>query len=292
MDYHEPVLLNEVLENLKIEQGKKYIDCTLGDGGHTIEILKKGGIVLGIEVSEEALARAKKRIAELNLSENFVGALGNFKNIKEIAEQNGFSKVDGILFDLGYSSYELDDGGFGLSFLKDEPLDMRLDKTLGVTAADLLNMLPEDQIARIISGYSDEKMARKFARAIVSSRSLKKIQTTKELADLLRSETSPGYEHGRIHPATRTFQALRIAVNDEVANLEKALPQAARLLLPGGRMLVISFQSLEDTIAKQFGRSARPKVLEVTKKPLIPTDEEIRENSRSRSAKLRIFECA
>ena len=234
----------------------------------------------------------KKRIIELKLSDNFVGALGNFKNIKEIAEQNGFSKVDGILFDLGYSSYELDDGGFGLSFLKDEPLDMRLDKTLGVTAADLLNMLPEDQIARIISGYSDEKMARKFARAIVSSRSLKKIQTTKELADLLRSETSPGYEHGRIHPATRTFQALRIAVNDEVANLEKALPQAARLLLPGGRMLVISFQSLEDTIAKQFGRSARPKVLEVTKKPLIPTDEEIRENSRSRSAKLRIFECA
>lgn len=290
MEYHKPVLLNEVLENLKVEKSKKYVDATLGDGGHTLEILKRGGQVLSLEINEEALIRAENRVKGAGLEANFKGALGNFKNIQALAEQHGFEHVNGVLFDLGYSSFELDDGGMGLSFLKDEPLDMRLDKSLGVTAADLVNMLPEDQLARIIFGYSDERFAKKFAGAIVRSRSLKKIQTTRELADLLKSEASPGYEHGRIHPATRTFQALRIAVNDEVANLETALPRAARLLLPGGRMLVISFHSLEDTTTKQFGRSARPSVFEITKKPITPSEEEIATNSRSRSAKLRVFE--
>lgn len=291
MNYHTPVLLKEVIEHLKIKKDGLYIDATLGDAGHALEILKMGGKVLGIEINSDALERATSRISELGLLDNFKGVLGNFKNIDQIAEASGFGKIDGIIFDLGYSSFELenDELALGLSFLKDEPLDMRLDKTLGVTAADLVNALNENQLAELIREYSDERLARKFAKAILKHRNLRKIQTTKELADLLKSEASPGYENGRIHPATRTFQALRIAVNCEKENLEIALPRAARLLLPYGRMLVISFHSMEDRITKTFGRGARL-LKEVTSKPVVPTEDEITQNVRARSAKLRIFE--
>lgn len=289
MKYHEPVLINEVIAHLKVKKGGKYIDCTLGDAGHTTEILKKGGHVLGIEVNEEALQRAKERISSEGLS-NFTGVLGNFRNIEKIAQENGFDKVDGILYDLGYSSFEMDEGSLGLSFSKDEPLDMRLDKSLGVTAADLVNALPEKALTDLIYKYSDEVFAKKIARAIVNARNLKKIQTTRQLAEIIESETSPGYERGRINPATRTFQALRIAVNDEMNNLEESLPRAARLLLPGSVIIVISFHSLEDKLAKQFGHSAQPSVKEVTGKPVTPTQEEIERNVRSRSAKMRAFE--
>lgn len=290
MIYHEPVLLKEAIESLKVKKDGKYIDATLGDAGHALEILKADGKVLGIEINEEALERAKERIERENLSQNFIGVLGNFKNIEEIANNNDFGEVQGILYDLGYSSFELDSGGFGLSFQKDEPLDMRLDKSLGVTAEDLVNSLGEKELSNLIFSYSDERMARKFARAIVKARNLKKIRTTAELAEILKSASSPGYERGRIHPATRTFQALRIAVNDEVTNLEKSLPRAARLLLPGSVIVLITFHSLEDKVTKDFGRSARSSVKEVLEKPITASYEELDFNPRSRSAKLRVFE--
>jgi 16S rRNA (cytosine1402-N4)-methyltransferase len=171
---------------------------------------------------------------------------------------------------------------------------MRLDESLGVTAADLVNSLQEKQLADMFFEYSDERQARKFAKAIVSARNLKRLNTTKELADLIKSAAAPGYEHGRIHPATRVFQALRIAVNLEIDNLEISLPQAAQILLPGGRMCVITFHSTEDRVVKEFGRTARlgekPSLIEVMKKPIVPTEQEIGTNFRSRSAKLRVFE--
>ncbi|KKS76678.1 MAG: Ribosomal RNA small subunit methyltransferase H, partial [candidate division WWE3 bacterium GW2011_GWA2_42_9] len=227
------------------------------------------------------------------LSEKFTGATGNFKDIEELAKANGFEAVSGILFDLGYSTFELEEGNIGLSFLEDQPLDMRLDSTLGVTAGDLVNALPEERLADIMFNYSDERMSRRFAKAVVEARKLKKIQTTRQLAEIIKSAAPSDYERGRINPATRTFQALRIAVNNELENLENSLPRAARLLLPGGRIVVISFHSLEDGIAKQFGLGAQPKLSKVVKKPLMPTEEEINENPRARSAKMRVFEkCA
>ena len=289
MQYHEPVLLKETTENLNVKAGGRYIDATLGDGGHTLEILKRGGHVLGIDVNENSLKRAEFRIEEAGLSESFKGILGNFKNIEEIGKENGFEKVNGIVYDLGYSSYELEESGLGLSFQADEPLDMRLSKSLGVTAADLLNSLNGKDIANLIYEYSGERLSGRIAREIVKARSLKRIQTTKDLVEIINSVSSPGYERGRINPATRTFQALRIAVNDEIENLKKSLPQAARLLLPGSVIVLITFHSLEDKVAKEFGRRARPSITEVYKKPLRPSKEEIEKNPRSRSAKLRVF---
>jgi len=290
MNYHGTVLLKETIKYLKVDRNKKYIDATLGDGGHTIEIMKRGGEVLGIEINEEALLRAKDRIEKEGLSENFKGVLGNFKNIDEIAKDNGFEKVNGVIYDLGYSSYELEELGIGLSFQRDEPLDMRLDKNLGVTAKDLVNSLNEKELARLILEYSDERLANRFARAIVKARNLKKIQTTAQLAEIIKSVSPLGYERGRINPATRTFQALRIVVNDEIANLEKSLPRAARILLPGSVIILITFHSLEEKVAKSFGRSVRPGIREAFDGPLVPSNEEMNSNPRSRSAKMRVFE--
>jgi 16S rRNA (cytosine1402-N4)-methyltransferase len=284
MKYHEPVLLKETVENLIVKEGGKYIDATLGDGGHSLEILKRGGYVLGLDVNEKSLERAQLRIKKEGLDERFKGVLGNFKNIEKIGKENGFEKVNGIVYDLGYSSYELEELGLGLSFQTDETLDMRLSNSLGVTAADLLNSLSEKDIAKLIYEYSDEKLSRKIAREIVKTRSLKKIQTTKDLVEIINSVSYPGYERGRINPATRTFQALRIVVNDEIENLKKSLPQAARLLLPGSVIILITFHSLEDKVAKEFSRRARPSIEEVYEKPLRPSEEEIERNPRSRSA--------
>lgn len=290
MKYHEPVLKDEVIAHLKVRDGKKYIDCTLGDGGHTIEVLRRGGIVLGVDVNNESLKRATERIKESSLDKNFIPVLGNFKNIETLANAHNFTQVDGIIYDLGYSSYQLDDSDLGLSFLKDKPLDMRLDTALGVTAADLVNALPEKQLAHVIFEYSQEKLAKRFAHAIVSARELKKIETTKQLAEIISSVSPSGYENGRIHPATRTFQALRIVINDEIENLIQSLPRASHLLLPGGILIVISFHSMEDKQVKLFGLSARSQVKEVTKKPIVPTSEETTRNVRSRSAKMRVLE--
>ena len=290
MKYHDPVLKEEVLEYLRVFEGGKYIDCTLGDGGHTVEILKRGGKVLGLDVDDNSLKRAEERIRDLGLEKNFKKVNGNFKDIENLAEQNDFKKVNGVLYDLGYSSTQLDDSDKGLSFLEDRPLDMRLDNTLGITAADLLNTLSEQQLANLFYDYSDERYAKRFAGYIVNARKMKKLRSTKELSELLLSAAPPDYEHGRIHPATRVFQALRIAVNDEVNNLESSLPRASRLLLPGGRMIAISFHSLEDKTVKNFGRRAGPKIKVLTKKPIEPGSDEVTRNYRSRSAKMRVFQ--
>lgn len=290
MKYHEPVLLKEVIEHLKVNKDSKYIDATLGDAGHTLPILARGGRVLGIEINPVSLARASARIAESGLSDGYVPARGNFKEIESIAVDKGFSPVDGILYDLGYSSFELESETFGLSFQKDSPLDMRLDPDLGVTAADLVNALSEEDLSMLISGYSDEHLSKRFAKAIVSARNLRKIQTTAELAEIIKNVSPPNYENGRIHPATRTFQALRIAVNNDLENLENSLARAAHLLLPGGRMVIISFHSLEDRVVKKFGLRVQPKIEQVVKKPIVPSDDEVRANPRARSAKMRVFE--
>jgi len=270
---HEPVLLNEVLEALKVRSGGKYIDATVGDGGHSEEILKRGGKVLGIDIDEGSLKRAREKL------EGAILVQGNFVDIERIAKENGFEQVDGILFDLGYSSSQIEDESVGLSFSKDQPLDMRLDKNLGVTAADLINALPEGELTRMFREYGEELHAKRYAQAIVARRGLKRLETTKELTDLI-VEASPGRD--RLHPATRVFQALRIAVNRELENLELALPRAARLILPGGRMAIISFHSLEDRIVKRFGAGVQPELIR-------PSEEEISRNPRARSAKLRVF---
>lgn len=314
MKYHEPVLLNEVLDYLDIKNGKKYIDCTLGDGGHTVELLKKGAIVMGIDYDPISLETAHKRIEVLGLSNNFVGELGNFKDLENLATKNGFTDVDGILFDLGYSSSQLENDNRGFSFLKEAPLDMRIDQKLGVTAADLINSLAESQLEKMFREYGEERIARKFAQAIIERRELKKFQTTKDLAEFLAEVAPSGYDSGRTHPAMRVFQSLRITVNDELGNLKVSLPQAARLLkLPEGKIAVISFHSLEDRLVKQFGRSGAqlskliseerdvsgllsqdgvsPVPLGIlTKKPVLPSAEEVKQNRKARSAKMRVFE--
>ncbi|MBD3366194.1 16S rRNA (cytosine(1402)-N(4))-methyltransferase RsmH [candidate division WWE3 bacterium] len=290
MHYHVPVLKDEVLTYLAPAEGQKIIDATLGDGGHTLALLKKEAEVLGLDYNQESLKRAEKRIKEQSLEKNFTPKLGNFRNIDNLATKEGFEKVHGILFDLGFSSTQLEQDETGLSFQENQPLDMRLDKTLGVTSSDLLHALSEDELARLFKEYSDERHAKRFASAIVKHRELEKLQTTEQLAKLISAAAPPGYEKGRIHPATRVFQALRIAVNDEIENLKLALPRAAHLLLPGGRMVVISFHSLEDKAVKDFGRTVQPDLIELTDRPVTPSDIELKKNVRSRSAKMRVFE--
>lgn len=305
MEYHRPVMVAEVLEFLRIRSGGKYIDATLGDAGHTVEILRRGGKVLGIDISQDSLDRALKRIRKENLESNFTWVKGNFKNIDILAEQKGFGIVDGILFDLGVSTTQLKDESLGLSFDSGYEPDMRLDKRLGVRAFDLINGLYESELADLFWEYGEEKFAKRFAREIVEARKLEKISSSRQLAELAR-RAFPGYENGRLHPATRIFMALRIAVNDELENLKSALPRAGRLLacpceeragnevssLPG-RMVVISFHSLEDRIVKKFAQGAQPqhcKMREILKKPLEPSPEEVRQNPSARSAKLRVLE--
>ncbi len=288
MDFHQPVLKQEVLELFQVKKDSKYIDCTLGDGGHTLALLERGATVLGIDSSEFSLKRATERIEAAGFSSSFTGVLGNFRNLEKIAKEHGFAQVSGILYDLGFSSAQLDTD-IGISFQQDAPLDMRLDKTLAVSAADLVNALSEKELARLIKAYSDEKYAKKFAKAITERRNLKKFQSTQELTNVIVAVAPPGYEHGRIHPATRVFQALRIAVNSEFENLSESLPQAARLLLPGGRMIVITFHSLEDKLVKEFGRGVRPSI-NLIAGPVFPTAQEINENVRARSSKLYCFE--
>lgn len=292
MKYHIPVLQSEVFEYLKVGKGKRFIDATLGDGGHTIGMLKKGAYVLGIDYSESSLKRAQDRVNDLGLSKHFTGVIGNFRDIEEIAQKHGFEQVDGILFDLGFSSAQLENIE-GLSFQKETALDMRLDKSLDVTAADLVNSLPQKHLEKLFFEYGEERYAKQFAQGIVLARKLKKFESTSDLVDVIVDSAPPGYDHGRIHPATRVFQALRIVVNLELENLKMSLPRAARLLkLPGGRMAIISFHSLEDRLVKNLAIDVRPAIslLASPKGVLTPSRLEIKKNKRARSAKLRVYE--
>lgn len=298
-NFHTPVLLKETINYLNVQPGEKYIDATLGAGGHSIEIIKKGGQVLGIDHDPQALDEAKKRLKSAYPPARKTSGLaqkpyqltrGNFKNISKIASHYSFSPVSGILFDLGASSHQLTSKHRGFSFQENSDLDMRMDPDLAVTAKDLVNALGRKELHALFTRFSQEKRARAIAAAIVRTRRQNPIQTTKELADIVAGVYKHTYKKGgkrRLHPATKVFQALRIAVNDELNSLEAALPQALKLLKPNGRLVVISFHEGEDRIAKQFIKQNKTELESLTKKPITPSIEEINQNPRSRSAKLR-----
>lgn len=290
MIYHKSVLLKEAIDSLRILRGGKYIDATLGGGGHTNEILKKGGLVLGIDQDQDAI----KHVASFIDSKNLITVKGNFSEIDYLAKEAGFDKVQGILFDLGVSSHQIDDPERGFSYLKSGPLDMRMDTSLGVRASDILNVLGERELYEIFKDLGEEYKAKAIAGFIVSARRVKPFETTEDLVKVLIK--AYGFKNlsdfAIAQSSKKVFQALRIQVNDELGSIEKALPKALDLVERNGRIAVISFHSLEDRIVKKtflrFEVEGKGEIL--TKKPIIPSDEEIRENSRSKSSKLRVFE--
>ncbi len=285
--YHEPVLLREVIEALEVKRGKWFLDCTLGDGGHALEILNGGGNVLGIDVDPEALKRAKERLGKFG---RLVLIRGNFRDIKNLLMQTELKdqKFKGALFDLGVSSLQLEDPERGFSFLREGPLDMRMDPDLQVRALDLVNGLNKGELYELFNKLGEEKFARAISDALVSARKVRPIETTRDLAEILEKVVR---RKEKIHPATRVFQALRIAVNDELKALEEGLNQVKDLIEKNGHILVISFHSLEDRITKfTFKKWQSLQLGEIlTKKPIRPSYEEIVSNPRARSAKLRIF---
>lgn len=285
---HIPVLLEETIEALAILPGGRYIDCTLGAGGHANAILERslpGGQLLGIDADPEAIAVARARLEAHKNATLLIK--DNFSNLRAIAKRCDFFPVHGILFDLGLSSLQLESSGRGFSFNRDEPLDMRLSPRQEVTAADIVNTSPETELARLIKTLGEERYSRRIAYHIVKERPIK---TTLELAGVI--ERAVGGRRGRIHPATRTFQALRIAVNHELEHLESALEQAIGLLGLGGRLVVISYHSLDDRIVKRFMReeAGKENLRLVYKKVITPSLAEVHFNPRSRSAKLRAAE--
>lgn len=306
---HTPVLLNECLQYLSpvgepFENHCLMIDSTLGEGGHTYNFLKKfdGLSVVGLDADCVIQARAKERLAEFGERIHFFN--GWFNDFYENYDKTG-RRPDLILFDLGISVYHYEKSGRGFSFRQDEPLDMRLNASEGESAGDIVNGWKEEALANMIYLYSDEKMSRRIARAIVEARTAGKITSSKALADLIWDAVPASYRYGQIHPATRTFQALRIAVNSELRRLPLALHSAFNVLNEGGKMGVITFHSLEDRIVKNYFRNlgkqcvcppqqavcscgGRPCAEVLTRKPVEPTSEEVKSNSPSRSAKLRV----
>jgi 16S rRNA (cytosine1402-N4)-methyltransferase len=300
---HVPVLLDEVIEGLQARRGGDFIDCTVGLGGHAAAILEKispSGRLLGIDADPEALKISQDKLDDYGEAVTLVN--DNFVNLEAICTRYHFHPVDGILFDLGVSSLQLDTAERGFSFHLDAPLNMRFDPEQGLTASDIVNSFSGQELAKLIEKYGEERHSRRIARYIVRNRP---IATTVELARLV--EQASGGKRARIHPATRTFMALRIAVNGELQNLEPALTQTLNLLRPGGRLAVISYHSLEDRIAKQFMRCAAssclcppgtvtcrcghvPTLRLISRKVIKPTSLEMESNPRSRSAKLRIAE--
>lgn len=288
---HVPVLLHEAIELLNLKSGDDVIDCTFGVGGHAKEILKKigsGGRLLGIDLSQRAIEAGKKDFEKY--SKQLILVKGNFKDLKSIAYDNAITQPVGILMDLGVSSEELEDASLGLSFRIEGPLDMRLGGE-GITAAEIVNSYKESELATLIRKYGEERFAGRIARAIILARKKQRIIKTIDLANIISSAVPKNYERGRIHPATRTFQALRIVVNNELENLIHGLKEAIEILKPSGRLAVISFHSLEDRIVKRFFREeARRDIRILTKKPIQAGEEEMRTNPRSRSARLRAAE--
>ena len=317
---HEPVLLKEVVEWLRVGEGGTFVDCTVGLGGHAKAMLdaSPGTRIIGIDRDEDALALARKRLSIFEHRVQLIHA--NFDDIGSLLYEAGLTEVRGVLADLGVSSLQLDRSERGFSFVSDAPLDMRMDQNSGETAAELVNHLSDSELADLIFEYGEERKARRIARAIVWARERDSIDTTKQLADIVvRALNIRG--RWRIHPATRTFQALRIAVNDELKTLERFIPAAISALARGGRLAIISFHSLEDRIVKRSflresgrcqcetrgmqivkghkelvdeivcercGASTRISIL--TRKPVRPTPEEIERNPRSRSSLLRVCE--
>jgi 16S rRNA (cytosine1402-N4)-methyltransferase len=268
------------------------LDCTVGFCGHAERLLEIGspsGLVVGLDRDACAIEVGRQRLQQYGSRLTLIH--GRFADLKQHLGAQGISSVDGVLFDLGVSSPQLDEPARGFSFQADGPLDMRMDQSVGATAADLVNETGETDLANLIFELGEERYSRRIARAIVRARAMQPIRTTRELASIIERAVPAHYRRGRIHCATRTFQALRIAVNDELKQLASALHDAVDILAPGGRLCVISFHSLEDRIVKHTFRALAGKELTVlTKRPQLPTEEEINRNPRARSAKLRVAE--
>ena len=304
---HKPVLLQECIENLKINPDGIYVDGTLGGAGHSIEIAKRlsqKGLLIGIDRDEEALKAAKDRLKGY---ENVKYVHGNHDEIKEILEEQKIEKANGILLDLGVSSYQLDERNRGFSYMAEESeLDMRMDRSQSLTAKDIVNTYSEEKLIKIIFEYGEEKFARNISKKICESRKNKIISTTGELVKIIENAV-PGYAKKEGHPAKRTFQAIRIEVNNEIEPLYNTVKNSIDVLKPKGRLCIITFHSLEDRAVKNAyqvakGKCICPKDLPycicgkksqgeiITRKPIIPTEEEQKNNSRAKSAKLRVFE--
>jgi 16S rRNA (cytosine1402-N4)-methyltransferase len=289
---HEPVMVAEVLEHLAPARGGVFVDCTVGYGGHTRAMLDAGASrVIGLDRDPDALRQAAAALASEESRVELVHS--DYRRLDEILDARGITGVDGILADLGVSSMQLDEAGRGFSFRRDEPLDMRMDRSSGLTAAEMIRDADEKTLADVIYEFGEERHARRIARAIVEARDRAAVDTTGQLAEVVR-RAIPRKGYSRIDPATRTFQAIRIWVNRELEGLDVFLTQAARRLRPGGRMAVIAFHSLEDRIVKHTLRSLQATgdvgVSIRTKRPVVPSEAEVERNPRARSAKLRVAE--
>ncbi|KYD13238.1 MAG: 16S rRNA (cytosine(1402)-N(4))-methyltransferase RsmH [Caldibacillus debilis] len=304
---HSPVLLKEAVEGLDIKEDGIYVDCTLGGGGHSEEIAKRlsdKGKLYAFDQDEQAVENARERLRPYGQVEII---RDNFRHLEEQLEKRGIKAVDGILYDLGVSSPQLDQPERGFSYQHDAPLDMRMDRSRPLTAKTIVNEWPYEKLAEIFFQYGEERFSRQIARRIVKERERKPIETTFELAGIIKDAIPAPLRRKGGHPARRVFQAIRIAVNDELAALEESLEQAVRLLGAKGRVAVITFHSLEDRICKRIFKKysdvpdlprglpvvpedRQPVLKIVTKKPVLPSEEELERNPRSRSAKLRIAE--
>lgn len=300
---HYSVMLSEAIEGLNIKDDGTYVDCTLGYAGHSSEILKrlKRGFLFALDQDMEAIKYSEKKLSEISL--NFKIIHSNFENMKEKLNEEGIEKVDGILFDLGLSSPQIDDASRGFSFMNDARLDMRMNKEAKKDAYMVVNNYSKEMLAEIFFKYGEEKLSNVIAKKIVDSRPIK---TTTELVEVIKKAVGANYFF-KSHPEREIFQAIRIEVNDELKVLEKVLPDAIEMLNKGGRISVITFHSLEDRIVKQIFKKYseidpifkgmpdipdeyKPKIKLVNKKPILPSEEELKNNSRSKSAKLRIIE--
>lgn len=303
---HYSVLLNECIEGLNIKENGKYVDATVGYAGHSKNILAKikKGHLFAFDEDETAVKYSKKELS--SIGDNFTVFRENFVNMPKVLKDSGIEKVNGILFDLGFSSPQIDDASRGFSFMLDAPLDMRMDNQNNLTAQMIVNTYSKEELIKIFYEYGEEKLSKVIAEKIVLERKNKKINTTLELVDIILSAVGANYFY-KNHPERKIFQALRIEVNNELKVLEEVLPQAIDMLSSGGRMCVITFHSLEDKIVKKIfkkysevdeilkgvkdiPKEYQPKIKIINKKPILPSEKELSENSRSHSAKLRIIE--
>ncbi len=303
---HYSVMLGEAVDGLKVGDGV-YVDCTAGGGGHSLEIVKRirNGRLIALDQDMTAIEAAKRRLADYADKTEFIN--GNFENIGELLDRASVDKISGAIIDLGVSSYQLDTPERGFSYKYDAPLDMRMDESASLTAYDVVNGYDESELRRILYNYGEEQFAPSIAAAIVKKRAVEPIRTTLELVDVIRSAMPQRAVVTGHHPAKRSFQAIRIEVNHELAVIEPAIRALVERLSPGGRIAVITFHSLEDRIVKQTFASLaqgctcpksfpvcvcgnKPKIRQVNKKPILPSAEELEVNPRSRSAKLRIAE--
>lgn len=308
MDFsHKSVLLNETIEGLNVRKGKIYLDGTLGGAGHSYEILKKlhrTGLLIGIDQDQEALKAARERLSEFKNVEYFNL---NYIDFEKALDELGIEKIDGVLLDIGVSSYQFDNPERGFSYRFDAPLDMRMDKSLEISAKDIVNTYSEDEITEIIREYGEEKWASRISKFIVQERKNKKIDTTFELVEIIKNAIPAGARRNGPHPAKRTFQALRIEVNKELDVLKNSIDKFVHRLNPGGRIAIITFHSLEDRIVKNSFKylekdcicpptspictcNKKREIKIITRKPITASEEELKENNRSHSAKLRIAE--